>query len=62
MVMRQCLICDTKNYSSDTVSEFWNCCKCGSLIPKSQEKTNLNKGEINGLCGVRNQNTLSAEI
>ncbi len=47
MVMRKCLNCGTKNYSADTVSEYWICCKCGSKIPKSEEKpiTGGNKDE-----------------
>ncbi len=49
MVMRKCLNCGTENYSADTVSKYWICCKCGCKIPKSEETiTGGNKDEILG--------------
>jgi ribosomal protein L37AE/L43A len=45
MVARKCLKCGINNYSSNTVEEIWICCKCGSKIPKSQERPAIEEGE-----------------
>jgi ribosomal protein L37AE/L43A len=47
MVTRKCLVCGVINYSADTFSEFWDCCKCGNKISKSQEKPIPKEGENN---------------
>lgn len=63
MVTRKCLKCGEVNYSADTFEEFWNCCKCGSQIPKSQEKPIPKEGERDDqVRRVRSKNTLSATI
>ena len=57
MVMRKCLNCGTKNYSADTVSEYWRCCECGCKIPKTGGK----KDEILGYnCKDDNINNFSS--
>jgi len=62
MIMRKCLNCGTKNYSADTVSEYWRCCKCGCKIPKSEETiTGGKKDEILGYnCKDDNINNFSS--
>ena len=38
MIARKCLNCGEVNYSADTFSKYWICCRCGCQILK-QEKT-----------------------
>ena len=56
MVMRKCPECGEENYSADTVTEVWQCCKCKADIPRSQERTILHRsihtGSIRDLDGV----------
>lgn len=63
MVMRKCLNCGTENYSADTFSKYWICCKCEHKIPKAQEKpiTGGNDNEIFGYnCKDDNINNFSS--
>lgn len=44
MVTRKCPNCGSVWYSADTLSEYWDCQKCGTQIPRSHEEDIERKG------------------
>ena len=62
MVMRQCLNCGTKNYSSKTFEEFWQCCKCGADINRNQEQSVYGGDKHDPVRGMWHQDTLHSTV
>lgn len=42
MIKRICPNCGAENYSADTISSYWVCCKCGTKISKKPKEGSNN--------------------